>query len=176
MVEVQRLAKMFNIDMSALPTNVAPIEAAKALSNEMALQLRNPAGGAGMPGAMSDKDREFLTSMVPGIGQTPEGRKLLIDARRKVNERSIVVAKMARVYAQRNGQLDAGFEDELQRYSEANPLFSKDDLNNRERARLPQLPVDKAKADKMFLDLPPGSYFKDPQGNLRQKPMRRTAP
>ena len=52
--------------------------------------------------------------MVPGISQTPEGRKLLIDARRKVNERSIVVAKMARVYAQRNGQLDAGFEDELQ--------------------------------------------------------------
>lgn len=103
--------------------NVGNKEAAQALSNEMALELRNPAGGAGMPGAMSDKDREFLVSMTPGLSTTPEGRKQITETMRKLAQRDQQVATMAREYRQKNGSMDEGFYKKLQDFSNANPLF-----------------------------------------------------
>lgn len=108
----------FNID-----PNIGNKEAAQALSSEIALELRNPSGGAGMPGAMSDKDREFLVSMVPGLATTPQGRKQMLDTAQKLAKRDIEVSKIAREYRKRNGTLDEGFYDELARHSAANPLF-----------------------------------------------------
>ena len=102
---------------------VGDAEAAAALTNEIALQLRNPAGGAGMPGALSNSDREFLLRMLPGLGTTPEGRKLIFETYRKVNQRTIEIAKLARDYRKKNGRMDEGFLDELQDYSDKNPLF-----------------------------------------------------
>lgn len=99
------------------------LEAATALSNEMALELRNPSGGAGMPGALSDKDREFLVSMTPGIAQTPEGRKLITESMIKLAKRNQEVAKIARDYRKRTGTLDEGFYAELEAFSAQNPLF-----------------------------------------------------
>ena len=98
-------------------------QAATALANEMALELRNPAGGAGMPGALSDKDREFLVSMVPGLSTSPEGRKQITNTMRKLAQRDQEVARMAREYRQKNGSLNEGFYQKLQDYSNANPLF-----------------------------------------------------
>lgn len=108
----------FNID-----PNIGNKEAAQALSSEIALELRNPSGGAGMPGAMSDKDREFLVSMVPGLATTPQGRKQMLETAQKLAQRDIEVAKIARDYRKRNGTIDEGFYDELARHSAANPLF-----------------------------------------------------
>lgn len=98
-------------------------QALEALSNEIALGLRNPAGGAGMPGALSDKDREFLTSMTPGLAKTTEGNKLIIQTARNLAKREQEVAKLARTYRKKNGSLDEGFYDELADYSAAHPLF-----------------------------------------------------
>lgn len=98
-------------------------QAAEAISNEIALQMRNPAGGAGMPGAMSDKDREFLVATVPGLAKTPQGNRLLIETSKRLAQRDQQVAKIARDYRRKHGQLDEGFYDELQRFSDANPLF-----------------------------------------------------
>lgn len=108
----------FNID-----PNMANKEAAQALSGEIALELRNPSGGAGMPGAMSDADRQFLTNMVPGLATTPEGRTLMLETAQKLAKRDMDVARMARDYRKRNGSINEGFYDELARYSESNPLF-----------------------------------------------------
>lgn len=109
-------------------------EAFKSLTAQMALELRNPSGGAGMPGAMSDKDREFLVSMVPNLNNTPEGIKLMIETRKKLAERSIQVAELARKYRQGNprGNFNEGFYDFLADWSAKNPLFpqpeKRDDL------------------------------------------------
>ncbi|MFN7121890.1 MAG: hypothetical protein ACK4NM_07645 [Hydrogenophaga sp.] len=108
----------FNID-----PNVGNKEAAQALASEIALELRNPSGGAGMPGAMSDKDREFLVSMVPGLATTPQGRKQMLETAQKLAQRDVQVSKIAREYRKRNGTIDEGFYDELARYSAENPLF-----------------------------------------------------
>lgn len=109
----------FNID-----PKLGNKQGAEALSNEIALSLRNPAGGAGMPGALSDKDREFLLKMVPGLATTPEGRDLMIQTAKKLAKRSQEVAKLARDYRSKNGSFNDGFFDELSAWSNSNPLFN----------------------------------------------------
>lgn len=125
-LELKRMAKAAGIDLEAIGVrdDVAPAQAAHALSREMALELRNPQGGAGMPGALSDRDREFLESMVPGIEMDPQGRKLIIETRRRLLKREQEVAKRARDYRKKHGTIDEGFFDELAAFSEKNPLFA----------------------------------------------------
>jgi len=103
--------------------NLGPKQAATALGNEIALQNRNPAGGAGMPGALSDKDREFLLQMVPGLGTTPEGRKEIISTAKQLATRDQQIAKMARDYRQKNKTIDEGFFEQVSKFADANPLF-----------------------------------------------------
>lgn len=122
---IKAAAKSLGFDLDALGVgdDLAPTQAALALSNQLALELRNPAGGAGMPGALSDKDREFLVQSVPGIENDPSAIPLMIDYRKKLAQREQQVAKRARAYKKRVGILDDGFFDELADWSERNPLF-----------------------------------------------------
>lgn len=124
---VKQTAKAMGINLEdyGVTDDTAPAQAAQALSAQMALEMRNPAGGAGMPGAMSDKDREFLQSMVPGIENTAGGIKTMVETRRRLAKRRIAEAKIVRQYYAKNGSL-FGVEDELQRHADANPMF--DDL------------------------------------------------
>jgi len=106
------------------PAEVAQAEAASALANEIALTLRNPAGGAGMPGAMSDADRQFLQSMVPGLETTPPGRKMMIETAKAVNKRAVEVARLMAEYRKSNNNSLDGWELYLADWSEKNPLFA----------------------------------------------------
>lgn len=117
------LASAMNSLGLKIDKNLPNKEAAAALGNEMALQLRSPASGAGMPGAMSDKDREFLVGMIPNAGQTLEGRKMLIQAQVALAQREQQVATFMRNYEKKYGKLDNGFFEQMQAWSEANPLF-----------------------------------------------------
>lgn len=119
--EVKAVLSSFGIDIDP---NLGAAQAAQAITNELALQMRNPSGGAGMPGAMSDKDREFLQATVPGLAKTPQGNKLLIESYRRLAQRDQQVAKAAREYRKQHGSLDEGFYEQLQAFSEANPLFA----------------------------------------------------
>lgn len=123
---LQQAGRLFGVEIG----DVGPKEAARALGNQLALQLRSPSGGAGMPGAMSDKDREFLVASVPGLTKTPEANAKLVDFMTKVEERSIQVAELAQAYQERNGQIDNGFYRELSQWSEANPLFPENDAGD----------------------------------------------
>lgn len=111
----------FGMDFS----ETADADVAQAVSNEMTMQLRNPSGGAGMPGAMSDADRNFLAQIPPSLEGTPEGNQQKLEMLRKVNERNIQVADFANQYVQNNPshQLDEGFSQALSEWSKANPLF-----------------------------------------------------
>lgn len=102
----KRLAKLVGVDVG----DVKGAEAAAMVSNELALQLRSPAGGAGMPGAMSDKDREFLQGMVPGLTTTKEGREMMVEVQKRIATRNKDIAKDARDYRLKNRHLDIGFE------------------------------------------------------------------
>jgi hypothetical protein len=98
-------------------------EAAASLANQAALELRNPAGGAGMPGALSDSDRNFLVSMTPNMAQSAQGRKQIIDSYVAIQQRNAQIAQFARKYENKYGRLDNGFFDQMQAWSNANPLF-----------------------------------------------------
>lgn len=119
-LQAKRLAKSIGIDVG----DVGPAEAAQAITAQLALNARNPAGGAGMPGAMSDADREFLKSMQPGIERTEGGNKLIIDVNRKLNQRALDVEKFRQDYVKRNGRLNEGFYRDLNEWSAKNPMFA----------------------------------------------------
>lgn len=152
--ELKKAAQAAGIDLAAvgITDDVAPVEAARALSNEMALQLRNPAGGAGMPGAMSDADRTFLQSMTPGIETTAEGRRLMIYTRKKINERRILEAREAAAYRRQHGRLDDGFTERMQSFADKNPLF--------------QTPQD----EREYARIKSGEWYLHPDGDVRMKP------
>jgi hypothetical protein len=119
--------------------NVGNVQAAQSLGRELALELRNPSGGAGMPGALSDADRQFLESMIPDAAKTPEGRSLIVDTAIKLHKRDQQVGQVVRQYKRdHGGQLDSGVFDKLQEYSEAHPLFTSADVKTTKAA--PQAP------------------------------------
>lgn len=119
-VEIASFAQSLGIKLDPKLGNK---EAAEALANEFALELRNPSGGAGMPGAMSDQDRKFLQNMAPGLSKTTAGRKLITETYKKIAERNGQIAKLAREYRKKNKTMDEGFEDVMQDFADKNPLF-----------------------------------------------------
>lgn len=140
--------------------NLANKEAAVALSSEIALQLRNPSGGAGMPGAMSDADRNFLAGMVPGIEKTPEGRKQIVETAKKLAQRDMEVAKMAREYRGKHGTINEGFYNQLAQYSESNPLFGKSAAAPQGTAFSSRPPANSSNRGKFLTDKVTGQRFK----------------
>ncbi len=102
---------------------VGPAQALDSLSNQMALQLRSTGEGGGMPGALSDKDRQFLVAMTPGLSKTPEGNNLIIETMRRLAQRKIEVARFAQEYESKHGRLDSGFELAIGEYVNSRPLF-----------------------------------------------------
>ena len=118
----RRVARIFFPGDDFLEGVVTAADAAVALGNQLTLQMRNTGEGAGMPGQMSDKDRDFLAKMVPSLSMTPGGRKLLIKVFKKM--RDLMQEKYTRALAYRadHEYLDAGFlqqENEIQKELQA---------------------------------------------------------
>lgn len=125
--EMSRLANSLGLKVDK---NLPNKEASQQITNELALALRDPSAGAGMPGAMSDADREFLMKSVPNMSQSAEGRRQMVQARIALLKRNQEVAGMARKWNQRYGRLDAtnpktglSFYDNLTPWSDRNSLF-----------------------------------------------------
>lgn len=106
-------------------------EASEALANQLALAARSTADGGGMPGAMSDADRNFLKGMTPNMAQTAAGRKTIIQAAVAGEQRKADISAMATAYQQRVGRLDKpsadgkNFYQHLSAWSNTHPLFGK---------------------------------------------------
>ena len=120
------IAASLNIDIKGKGSE----DAIKSITNRFALELRNPSGGAGMPGAMSDSDRNFLASIPPSLANTKEGRALIAMTMRAVNNRDIQIAQLSQEYQEQNqGRLDIKFQKNLRDWSNKNPLMSEDAKN-----------------------------------------------
>ena len=106
--------------------NLGNMEAAEALGNDLALDMMGGSLGTGF----SNADREFVTSMVPRLQQSPEGRAQLIDIGIARAERQQQVADFARKWQQQFGRIDATdrngktFEDYLIQWAEQNSAFN----------------------------------------------------
>ena len=113
------IAASLNIDIAGKGSE----DAIRSITNKFALELRNPSGGAGMPGAMSDSDRNFLASIPPSLSNTPAGRALISQGMRAINNRDKQIANLAQRYEEKNGRLDNGFVKEMREWSEKTPMF-----------------------------------------------------
>ncbi len=125
--QLKASAKALGVDLDAMGIgdNVGVAQAAQALSQQLALQLRDPSNGGGMPGAMSDADRAFLTQMVPSITNDPQANKMMIEWQKKVNQRTVEVGKIVNDYVRSPEFLKdpAGVYAKVREYADANPLF-----------------------------------------------------
>lgn len=109
--------------------NTGPAEMLQALGNQISLRLRDPSGGAGMPGALSDSDREFLKSMTLSIGNSPDANRLLAQYYLASQEKALTLDTMRQQYIAKNGRIDEGFRTQVSDYLRNNdptlPLRSK---------------------------------------------------
>ena len=83
---------------------LAEAEVFTALSNQLALLVRNPESGMGLPGATSNADLIFLKESVPGLQKSPEGNLMLIDVYRKTYDfQKNMVQEQARLISENGG-------------------------------------------------------------------------
>jgi hypothetical protein len=149
-------------------------EAARRVVNEMALSFKSD-----LPGPMSDSDRQFLQEIPPNIGDTAQGRRLLVELMKAKEQRKIELAEMARNYARQTGRLDDGWYEVAARYAERNPMF---DSEMMERAREVAATAEQrspyagsypqVQSAEDWEALEPGDYYFDPNGRLKQKQAR----
>lgn len=143
-----------------------------AVQNRLALIMRSPDGGAGMPGAVSDRDLEFLRAAQPGLDKTPEANRMMIEMLRRLETRKLEIAELADRYIASQGQLDGGFNAVVRQFAESNPLFA-----GMEAPAAPQEQEDGAptgmpqpQSAQEYDALPPGTTFVAPDGTIRVKP------
>jgi hypothetical protein len=115
-LQVKRAA----VAMGASPDLVESEETFNAIAKKTALDVMGGSLGVGF----SNADRDFVTSMVPGLQNTPSGNAAIIDIQRKIQKRRIDLAVLADQYAEQNGNL-SGFAKFTKDWAEENPLFPK---------------------------------------------------
>ncbi len=120
-LSLRQLGSAMGIDTD--PDKLAGGELIRAVQNRMALTMRSPDGGMGMPGALSDRDIKFLKDSQVGIDRSPEGNRRMLQAFRAMEARKIDIARLADEYIAEHGRLDAGFNRAVREYADANPLF-----------------------------------------------------
>lgn len=109
---VKKTLNAFGVDAGA----TAPAEALNALGNAISLRLRDPSGGAGMPGALSDSDREFLKTMTVALGNSREANVLLARYYLAAQQRALGLEDLRQQYVANNGRLNEGFRTEMSNY------------------------------------------------------------
>jgi hypothetical protein len=118
MMSVRNVAGSLGFEVDS----IADQELFGAITRRMALALRNPAGGAGMPGSMSDSDREYLNAMIAGLEKTEGGNAIMLKVMEAQLRRDMKLGEMADEWMDKNGTYK-GFRKEAQAYSDANPMF-----------------------------------------------------
>lgn len=138
-----QLMQGLNLDPKALglPANAGPAELISAISNKLALEARNPAGGAGMPGAMSDADRNFLAQTVPNLGDTPQGMAMKIDVAQKVAQRKSEMSAAWNSYPDQSQDGWSKFKQDWKKHTDTNPLFSASNVAPAAAPKAPPAPV-----------------------------------
>lgn len=89
--------------------DTSPMEMINALGNQLALRLRDPSNGAGMPGSLSDSDRQFLLSMSVSLGNSPEANRKLTAFYLRTQEKNIALEQARQQYIAQHGRLDENF-------------------------------------------------------------------
>ena len=90
-----------------------------ALSNQLALLIRNPDSGMGLPGATSNRDLNFLIDSVPNLSKSVSGNKLLLEVYDKMYKlQADVMREQRRVIKANNNVPPLDLEEQLASFVE----------------------------------------------------------
>lgn len=110
---------------------LAEAEVFTALSNQLALLIRNPESGMGLPGATSNADLIFLKDSVPGLQKSPEGNKMLIEVYRKTYDfQKSMVQEQARLISENGGVPPLDMEERMVEFVNAQDILG-DELRDK---------------------------------------------
>jgi len=102
-----------------------------ALSNQLALLVRNPKSDMGLPGATSNRDLSFLIDSVPNLKMSVAGNKLLLEVYDKTHElKASVMKEQARIIRENGGVPPLDLTQQLDAFVERTFTLG-DDLRNR---------------------------------------------
>ncbi|KQS81687.1 hypothetical protein ASG32_02750 [Methylobacterium sp. Leaf361] len=170
--ETVKRANQFLVAMGVKDANYTkPTEVFDALSNKVVL---DGLGGSLGPG-ISNTDRDYIGRTAPTLAQSQAGNLELIAIARSLAQRQQAVAKLGRDYAAANGgRLDSGFDQKLEEYAAANPLFPAAQASATQRsdgatgANGPGgIAAPRSQAD--FDALPKGAMYVDPADGRRYR-------
>jgi hypothetical protein len=153
----------------------APNEVFDKMSKQVVTEvLSGEKGGAGLGSGVSNADRDFITGIVPGLQNTPEGNRTLIEIQRRLVQRDREIARMTRDYARaHNGLIDYDHLANIDDYQEKHPLFADLKMQFEKAGTSGGAPAVSGpakigtKAD--YDALKPGTSYTDPEGNVRTK-------
>lgn len=111
-LQLRKTLNAFGVDAG----NTSPAEMLNALGAQLSLRLRDPSSGAGMPGAMSDADRQFLQSMSVSLGNSPEANRMLAQYFMAVQQRNVDLNDLRQQYVTQHGRIDEGFRSVMADY------------------------------------------------------------
>ena len=95
------------------------IEALESISNKLALGIRNPASGMGLPGATSNRDLDFLLAAIPGLRKSEAGNRLMIKIAREEHKLAGDLRReQQRIIKENGGKPPLDLEDRLVQYFE----------------------------------------------------------
>ena len=129
LAQVGSYLKTVGIDPKSLnlPDTAGQAQVIKTLINPMVLELRNPSGGAGMPGAMSEGDRKFLQESAASIENRPNANAGILMMARQIQQRNLDIENLAIKHLEEHGgNVAPSFLREVRDYGDAHPLFTKD--------------------------------------------------
>ncbi len=100
---------------------LAELEVFNALSNQLALLVRNPKSDMGLPGATSNRDLDFLIQSVPNLRTSPGGNELLLELYEVSHQLKVdVINEQNRILQEFGGIPPIDLEQRLDEFVESN--------------------------------------------------------
>ena len=104
------LSSVLGVEIEGL----AEAEALEAISNKLALEVRNPASGMGLPGSTSNRDLDFLIASIPGLRKSVKGNRLMIALAKEQHKiRQALNIEQARIIKENGGFAPLDLETQL---------------------------------------------------------------
>ena len=166
-MKLRSLGKTFGLDTGDLSGQ----ELIRSIQGEMALRARNPESGLGLTGNTSNRDLEFLKSIVPGLEITEQGNIAIINSLKKINKMKIDLARyQGKLIKENGGKMPMDLETKMLDYANAYEIFTEEerkrmgDMAGSQSGSAPQQAIDYLKNNPQFKNQFKQKYGYLPQG------------
>ena len=137
---IRQFMKEFGVTYGDDVTQVPILESLQAQQNKLALKLRSPAEGMGLPGAASDQDLIFLKQAGPGLATSPQANEAMAIIQLAKTRRQLEIEKAKSAYMWENGTLK-GWQRHKDEMIANKSMFTPDEQAILDRMSNPEKPA-----------------------------------